>query len=78
MQREWLISNADLQPPVYDAYLRPFSYGLFRINILKVRFWEGGGGHKKEYAVYARENDDNYGRPLTGSDWILVNYLVLN
>ena len=20
--------------------------------------------HKKEYAVYARENDDNYGRPL--------------
>ena len=25
-------------------------------------FWEGG--HKKEYAVYARENDDNYGRPL--------------
>ena len=24
-----------------------------------------GGGHKKEYAVYARENDDNYGRPLT-------------
>ena len=24
----------------------------------------GGGDHKKEYAVYARENDDNYGRPL--------------
>ena len=24
----------------------------------------GGRGHKKEYAVYARENDDNYGRPL--------------
>ena len=24
----------------------------------------GGGGHTKEYAVYARENDDNYGRPL--------------
>ena len=24
-----------------------------------------GGGHKKEYAVYARENDDNYGRPLS-------------
>ena len=46
------------------TYTRPFWYGLFRINILKVRFWEGGGGHKKEYAVYARENDDNYGRPL--------------
>ena len=47
---------------VYDAL--PFLYGLFRINIFKVRFWEGGGGgHKKEYAVYARENDDNYGRP---------------
>ena len=25
-----------------------------------------GGGHKKEYDVYARENDDNYGRPLNG------------
>ena len=23
-----------------------------------------GGGHKKEYAVYASENDDNSGRPL--------------
>ena len=23
-----------------------------------------GVGHKKEYAVYARENDDNSGRPL--------------
>ena len=42
---------------VYDP--RPFW-----ITIFKVRFWEGGGGHKKEYAVYARENDDNYGRPL--------------
>ena len=46
---------------VYDA--RPFWYGLLRINIFRVRFWEGG--HKKEYAVYANENDDNYGRPLT-------------
>ena len=27
-----------------------------------------GGGHKKEYAVYARENDDNYGRPLITDD----------
>ena len=45
---------------VYDT--RPFWYGLFRINIFKVRFWEGG--HTKEYAVYAHENDDNYGRPL--------------
>ena len=24
-----------------------------------------GGDHKKEYAVYAHENDDNSGRPLT-------------
>ena len=31
-------------------------------TLFKERFWEGGG-HKKEYAVYARENDDNYGRP---------------
>ena len=53
MQRRGLISNVGLWP-------RPFW-----INIFKVRFWEGGGGHKKEYAVYARENDDNYGRPLS-------------
>ena len=44
------------------THARPFWYGLPRINILKVRFWEGG--HKKEYAVYARENDNNSGRPL--------------
>ena len=25
----------------------------------------GEGVTKKEYAVYARENDDNYGRPLS-------------
>ena len=24
----------------------------------------GGRGSQKEYAVYARENDDNHGRPL--------------
>ena len=54
--------------PVYDA-CTAILYGLSRINILKVRFWVGGGGHKKEYAVYARENDDNSGRPLTDSHW---------
>ena len=52
MQRRGLISNVGLWP-------RPFW-----INIFKVRFWGGGGGHTKEYAVYARENDDNYGRTL--------------
>ena len=40
------------------------THGHFESMIFKVRFWERGG-HKKEYAVYARENDDNYGRPLT-------------
>ena len=51
-------------------------YGLFRINILKVCFWEGGGGgHKKEYAVYARENDDNYGRPLTLHDGVCNGFI---
>ena len=32
-------------------------------------------GHKKEYAVYARENDDNCGRPLSKYSYVcLVNY----
>ena len=34
----------------------------------KYAFGRGGGGHKKEYAVYTRENDDNYGRSL--SEWL--------
>ena len=37
--------------------------GSLKINIFKVLFWEGGG-HKKEYSVYAFDNVDNYGRPL--------------
>ena len=39
--------------------------GSLKINIFKVLFLEGGRGHKKEYSVYAFENVDNYGRPLT-------------
>ena len=35
-----------------------------RINISKVLTLLGWG-HKKEYDVYARENYDNIGRPLT-------------
>ena len=62
-----LISNASLQPPVYDVYtallIRVIPNQHFKSTLLG-----GGGGHKKEYAVYARENDDNYGRPLTDSD----------
>ena len=58
-----LISNASLQPPVYDVYtallIRVIPNQHFKSTLLG-----GGGGHKKEYAVYARENDDNYGRPL--------------
>ena len=58
----YLISNASLQPPVYDVYtallIRVIPNQHFKSTLL-------GGGHKKEYAVYARENDDNYGRPLT-------------
>ena len=39
--------------------------GHFESTFSKYAFGRGGGGgHKKEYAVYARENDDNYGRPL--------------
>ena len=41
------------------------THGHFESTFSKYAFGRGGGGHKKEYAVYARENDDNYGRPLT-------------
>ena len=30
----------------------------------RVRFWGGGGGHQKAYAVYAFINVDNCERPL--------------
>ena len=43
---------------------RFMTYGHFESTFSKYAFGRGGGGHKKEYAVYARENDDNYGRPL--------------
>ena len=39
--------------------------GYSESTFSKYAFGRGGGGHKKEYAVYARENDDNYGRPLS-------------
>ena len=45
------------------------THGHFESTFSKYAFGRGGGGHKKEYAVYARENDDNYGRPLT--DYVL-------
>ena len=49
----------------YDAL--HFRAGVAKINILKVLFWEGGreGCHKKEYSVYAFDNVDTYGRPLS-------------
>ena len=34
-----------------------------KVDIFKVLFWKGGG-HKKEYPVYALDNVDNSGRPL--------------
>ena len=42
-----------------------FDMGYSESTFSKYAFGRGGGGHKKEYAVYARENDDNYGRPLS-------------
>ena len=54
--------NAGLQPRVYDECTAILIWVIpnqhFKSKLL-------GGGHKKEYAVYARENDDNSGRPLT-------------
>ena len=66
-----LISNASLQPPVYDVYtallIRVIPNQHFKSTLL-------GGGHKKEYAVYARENDDNYGRPLIVCSWLAFDF----
>ena len=47
----------------YDAL--PFHKVSLKINIFKVSFWRKGGGHKKEFSVYAFDNVDNYGRSLT-------------
>ena len=45
----------------YDAL--HFHTGSLKINIFKVLFWDGGG-HKKDYTVYAFDNVGNYGRAL--------------
>ena len=54
------------------------THAHFESTFSKYAFGRGGGGHKKEYAVYARENDDNYGRPLTCGVFILKrrNYMI--
>ena len=44
------------------------THGHFESTFSKYAFGRGGG-HKKEYAVYARENDDNYGWPLKHIKW---------
>ena len=59
-----LISNASLQPPVYDVYTALLIRVIPNQHFKSTLLGGGGRGHKKEYAVYARENDDNYGRPL--------------
>ena len=43
-------------------------YDFEKINILEYAFGEGGGGHKKAYAVYAFINVDNCERPLRHYD----------
>ena len=53
------------------------THGHFESTFLKYAFGKGGGGHKKEYAVYARENDDNYGRPLTGMEVVELFFTCL-
>ena len=52
------------------------THGHFESTFSKYAFGRGGGGHKKEYAVYARENDDNYGRPLTQGPSITYKQLL--
>ena len=46
---------------------RFMTHGHFESTFSKYAFGRGEGVTKKEYALYARENDDNYGRPLRGS-----------
>ena len=48
--------------------------GYSESTFSKYAYGMGGGGHKKEYAVYARENDDNSGRPLTWIDPVDIRY----
>ena len=43
-----------------------FIWGSLKLNIFKVLFWEGGC-HKKVYSVYALDNVDNSGRPLSST-----------
>ena len=52
-----------------------FDMGYPESTFLKYALGRGGGGHKKEYAVYARENDDNSGRPLSSH---AVDTAILN
>ena len=39
-------------------------YDFEKNQHFRVRFWGGGGGHQKAYAVYAFINVDNCERPL--------------
>ena len=41
-----------------------FDMGYSESTFSKYAFGREEGVTQKEYAVYARENDDNYGRPL--------------
>ena len=50
-----------------------FHTGSLKINIFKVLFGREGGGHKKEYSVYAFDNVDNSGRPLKNLFWLPAN-----
>ena len=59
-----LISNASLQPPVYDVYTALLIRVIPNQHFKSTLLGGGEGVTKKEYAVYAHENDDNYGRPL--------------
>ena len=44
-----------------------FDTGSLKVNIFKVLFWDEGGGHTKNYSVYACDNPDNSERPVIHS-----------
>ena len=72
MQRQYLELNDLFRTTVTHGH---FDMGYSESTFSKYVFGRGEGVTKKEYAVYARENDDNYGRPLCHTG--CCSYLII-
>ena len=51
-----------------------FIPGSPKSTFSKYCFGREGGGHKKEYSLYAFDNVDNYGRPLMYIKRVMVRW----